>query len=684
MQTLYPIISQYLTAHPQVPEETDGLHPALHLSDKYDIPYLFQCILHLYQKKDANRNIVWHINPGYPQVLIRDARNQTEPQQKDEGQYNYTIIAYSYLMAFLKLAKLDKLDIHDVDVQKICCDLEKIPSYTVPAIKVALTTLIESINEYTVKAKLKKIKQSDDPAEQNITEKTVLDLLALSKKQLETIKPWLSLEDKPLTIITLHAFYGLNIVQIKKPLVSLTEEQKQELHACGNVLLPKPEWYTNLDDLQKELLQSYKFALIEGRLISSFMRGYLPFNKNAYLSETTCVRTIESTGALEFNTLTRYYHCGTLALLGASSDEEQRRITAMNAAQQIAWRTNAEDLPHQVVMTTLNSATADTYLKSISFFKNIATKIITNKREEKHLGEDEQIVALTKNTANQVTRFHASNVCLNGFRCIEWMDTTGIKALLENVKKIFAVICSPTSNKKLNAKAFVTYENFIKLIQRDQLNPYLGEYIYTLYKKMYYCHTLIKGEPIIKVDGDKLVLGLTVVRLACEISHLTNTILVEQAKKYDFAAYGVTTFDVFFGCASGNNRTGYQEYFNDYMAIRNWLKFNSICMPDHILQETLAFGYHMQFSQGLMGLGLDGLRSKSSGTAPYDFSDKTLEALHTDWSDLKTMANVDLVGMSKLTLQELRRTYAQRVAQHSSTEDAFRSSITPGHSSSSD
>lgn len=342
------------------------------------------------------------------------------------------------------------------------------------------------------------------------------------------------------------------------------------------------KWYKELLPFQKQLVEYHADRLLEDRVIPSQLRSVVPLGKNSFCQSIYIERDDET-----FEELNSYFHSGTAAYLSHKNNDTALQITKLNLMQQ---KVNAgADVS---IMIALNSSMADAIVGT----------------REKMLGraytaDDSKIIELTAKAADSENGLLYSKICLNGFRKLEKNDYSGIE-------KIIAII--QANIDKINNETNAEIKIMLQLINEIKL--------------------LMKGWAITEKD----IIGTEIIYKLSKLSTLNNNLKFIT---------DVTTIAVWFGCASGENRTGLSYYHNITQTLIDYCKSKGVELAKddikHIL-NMVANSEHIHIMTGNQGstFGTEGIRGKSKGSANADYP---VDELVTNIADAKAITSTDEV-----------------------------------------
>lgn len=584
---------------------------------------LKQQIDSLYIEQDRRRGVTSDISilPSGERLFIRDAREITPSESASTSACSYAIMGYSYLMAAivppndLSPKQLEDLGKQAQSLEQTLLAIKPEQNESSAAFQQRMRTKLLNFVNVIAQEKSKAAANNG----KSITPEQ-------ASKDLDKLRKWIPLEFAPTNFVTISNFKDKNnktvpIVQIERPLTILTKDQQADIQKLGTK--DAPQWFK---DLPTKQLQDYvktkmsidpKYPNKPTPIFPSQTRGVCMGGKNQFLHE---IGKWDQNG---FTSLSHNIHVGAIPHYGSKIEKENKRVTNMNQEQFLQMCTETQDFinnkniesagniekkEHKAVMISLNSVLADKVLGTIDTLKR---KLTSKKEAKPYFPEDTKIANQTR--IRGVKGFSAAKIPLNATRYVEHIDFGEIK---KHVKDIIKNLPSNEEYKKLSparqVKVKAVYDK-AKSLQKIMTNSQIG-------------------------IGER---GLAVTRLFNETTQLYNQHIVPYSndRKVGYIVAG-------YGCASGNNRTGFAEYCNDYATLRS--EFGITLQPGGnasrvhetdaaiSLQTTLANSYHMQITKGYTGiLGGDGGRKKSAGTLPEFISKEAREKLISAQSDIK-------------------------------------------------
>lgn len=412
-------------------------------------------------------------------------------------------------------------------------------------------------------------------------------------KMLDQAKDWVALEQQSVSIYTV---IKTDERYFNKKRILITDQPCTIVTDEQKKLINnrhKEIWYKELLPFQQEMVDYYADKLLEGRVVPSQLRSVIPLGKNSYRQSVYIERDDET-----FEELNSYFHSGTAAYLSHKNNDIAQEITRHNLIQQ---KINAgADIS---LMIALNSSLGDSIVGA----------------REKMLGhvytaDDSKIIELTSKAADPVNGLYYSKICLNGFRKLEPKDYGNIPQIITQIEANISLI-----NDDANAE--------IKLMRQliRKLQSLMAKWLIT----------------------EKDNVGTEIIYTLCKLTTLNNNL---KSIKND-----VITIAIWFGCASGENRTGLSYYHNISRTLIDYCKANGLSLTTDDKKQILtmvANSEHIHIMTGNQGstFGTEGIRGKSKGTANADYP---VEELVTTIADAKAIASADEIfdaALKKLQL----------------------------------
>ena len=410
-------------------------------------------------------------------------------------------------------------------------------------------------------------------------------------KMLDRTKDWAGLERDALSVATIididpKTNNQHSVVILDEPQTELTEEQKR--------YFTNPEeqpWFQELDPFTQALVLHYRPRILSGRCtIPSQLRAVLPVGKNAYRQSIL----VKNNDHLQF--INSYYHTGTVAHLSHTNDATAQEITNSNLVQQ--KRNSGTDA---TLMICLNSKIADSIVGSYQ-------KILGNRYD----ADDSKIIQLTKDAASDLkgNGVHYAKLCLNGFRRFEFNNYTGI----DEIKSIL----------EINLRIIQ-----LKVIKDDEL----------VKKRVKEIHEILANLNKLRLNPtDANLKALDVIHYLTRLATLNNQIILDHRDQLSQAR----TIAIWFGCASGENRTSASYYHNIVSSLLDFYKDKKITVNKAKrtqLQDAICNSQHLHIMTALGGTpGTEGIRGKSSGSLRSDYP---INRLVTKTSDMKSLPAQD-------------------------------------------
>lgn len=589
---------------------------------------LWNLTLQLMMEKDFNRGIQSNIKTGPDghQLIIRDARGMDENDfQEDVGQYDYAVLLLSYLKAYRKVC----------EIRGITPELlENDDQYAM-----IMFALDEIRNQTTEESAMYAFRQGVEMVTTALSMATGEDKEKL-QKELDLAKNWVAMEQEPMSVATITTIEGHSFIQLDEPRYQLTDELIAEYEQCNQNEEGEyagPIWFMHLSALEKDLVLAYKDQIIEGRVIPSQLRGSLPGIKNSYEQTTAVVDDVDG----EINVLNQNFHCATVVFLDKKrgsrdpqerqeAEDEMQRVTALSMAQQHAIvSADHPDTDVRSNMTTLNSEVGDRILGKVAKVKGI----LPGHKAMPFVGDDQPAVLVTRSAAAATEGTSSSNICMNDFRKLYDNNYDGNHAVLQGALKIFKGIYGIDPSAK-----WVRLPEFDK--NHHPIDSTLHDQLTVLFNKIKHCHKLMGKSTVLSLDPENR--GLDIVQLSSEICFLNNQIVDIIGDQYNSDENQVQHLAQWFGCASGENRTGYAEFHIATTAANDYLIGQQGRAPVREIRDHMARAGHVSRMTGFQGstMGTEGIRAKSKATAPKTYSKKTQKHLISKAASAKTLRDV--------------------------------------------
>ncbi|MCW5583750.1 MAG: hypothetical protein KIT56_07730, partial [Gammaproteobacteria bacterium] len=388
--------------------------------------------------------------------------------------------------------------------------------------------------------------------------------LQVINSMLDQTKNWITIEESSFSVCTFlkmnEKFADKMIIIFDEPCAEITKEQILKFTD-----LEDQDWFQVLTPHQKKLAVYYRERIIFANVvIPSQLRGIIPLCMNSYQ------QTISIASANEIEIVNSYYHCAAAAYINHKGLAISQAVTRHNLLQQKhISKTNS------TVMICLNSRYGDNFLKAYEWFNN-----------RDYNGDDSEIVKLTMEAASNLSddKIYYSKICLNNFRMLEYNDYSGINNIIHivqsNIKKIKDnSLCSDSHLDKLRVLSDIVLDLEWQLTLLD-LN----------------------------------VKGLDIIYYLTMLATLNNQIIDEHSNQ------NLESVAVWFGCASGENRTGIAYYHNICFSVIDYFEKNKqvACNTESrkSIFELIAKCQHIFLMTGNAGntIGTEGIRDKSSGS----------------------------------------------------------------------
>lgn len=576
-----------------------------------------------------------------------EEQKNIENEQKKILIFNFLRLFEAYLLGALKIAQIylppdnDKNKDALLTIGILIAQIDDDVFATVAEVIDAQTTETVSETQHRIKnaievkkgeliANLTAVLADQKLLEDNPEHKSVEQAL---NHMLDKAKDWAALEMPSYPIYTvlpgeiLHEkLAGQRIVIIDEPCTKLTEAQIDLIKNRND-----RKWYQELSAFNKKMVDAYADSILSGdRVIPSQLRSIIPLGKNTYKQSIWRIDADENATLL--NT---YYHTGTPAYLSHKDSDTALEITRNNLQQQLEQSGTDESL-----MIVLNSAVGDTFVGLKERFLGHAFK-----------GDDSEIIRLCSEAASGQEKLFYAKICLNGFRKVERNNYDGINhfirivisnlEILKQLDRIYLQAIdeqetklagySNTPDKKEKAdKAHIAITNINakrEILRRDT------QKMETLRHKLSMLLTT-------KTMRDSNVIGTDIIYTLSQLATLNNHVAEQQNSSSDFVhnpTNKLKTMAIWFGCASGENRTGLAYYHNIAQTIIDHCSLN----PEQTeaiakIRAGVQASDHIHVMTGNQGstFGTEGIRAKSSGSAkPYD----PLEGLVHSAADTKSI-----------------------------------------------
>ncbi|HEX4046132.1 MAG TPA: hypothetical protein VHZ76_10765 [Gammaproteobacteria bacterium] len=432
------------------------------------------------------------------------------------------------------------------------------------------------------------------------------------EKMLNQAKDWAAMEEQTYTVATVIRAKEKNseqektIVLLDEPQGMLTSKQHEQFASISPDEADKPSWYTSASPFQQKIYQHYlPNALKFNSIAPSQTRATSPFMRNAWHQSVSAVDNANATvNANDIREVNAWYHTGTPAFLNHNpNDDKQKKQEKDN----IAIPVTKENLLQQKLnakadvslMISLNSELADLVA---GVQETVQFKPTTKKDDSKIV---ELSLAAVKELQHEGENIYFSKLCLNGFRVIE-------SDLMDGIKNVVAIIKNNLLNMQVNSEEHRQLQAALQLLDQR-----------------------LEGRLLNRLTGDKNVQAIDIICSLTKVAYLNNKIIGKTANA---KGGNLKTVAVWYGCASGENRTGVTEFCNLVDAATE--AYNDNCTIDWV--EHIARSKHVNFMTGTQGsiLGTDGIRSKSKGSLPERLKQYTSD-LVTRRSDFKAIEDIE-------------------------------------------
>lgn len=400
-----------------------------------------------------------------------------------------------------------------------------------------------------------------------------------------------------------------------QPCVELTEAQRAQFK---NEKYKEEAWFKQFDDDQKDLFELYIKRIAADRdnstfVIPSQLRALFPALKNAYKQSIFCVD--EESNIQE---LMSYFHCGTPAHVSnqalAATKRNRYDLVAVNVTQENLRQQQLNANVHLMVPVLLNSELPD---KAFSFLQSCYRFFcVEPPKGVSARPDDSNTIAYVHEAARRANQPSGANqkgeeifdtkVCLNAARRVESNNYNGMDKLVETVAD------------NLNKLARMSDDDSSEIKRdRDAIQESIKEY------------NRLKSKNLL---NDKDVIGTEIIYLITKIAYINNR-LAEKYQREDLKTVGI-----FFGCASGENRTSVVEFSN---MVRAHLDFLGIdihhCLAKPLILYLARFKHHAYMKGGPGGdLGTVFAREKSDDSWPENFGEQAKKQIFwSQFSDRK-------------------------------------------------
>ena len=560
---------------------------------------LYHFIFELKREKAKKANIKTRIMEhtsiafGYPQhTLIRDARDMIVGSAEEEERwnaYNYAQLAATYGIAAETIYEVEGLDPQRrFDFQETV--KKSVLEFKDRVLKLDTFEKQCAALDSFIKNKLGAILTS--ASDGKIKSESVV-------RDLDKAKDWVALYQQTVAVATIDRMESesgsVEIVRVEEPLTALTPELIAEYENRY-----QKDWYRVQSNKNRKMIEHFMPYILKGHQIPSQLRKFLPGLKNAYKS--SIVLKEKSSG---FKKLSHSNHCAAIVpvimpdhpyLDGlAEGDpggdfkkltkeerknrmhEERVRLTKLGMLQQ-RMVTGCETS----TMVALNSVLADDVIALRELGKSKKTELL-----------DKEMAWVTLKAANELVNTKAAKICLNGFNVLEANNDESIKAFRKKVKAFNAQL------KGTSAADFIEKisDSLLRLKKRLNTSP----------AKRFFS------------GMDRESIGVKIVQEFTFLSELYNRALSKLGIDHPLSKV-FQTHELFYACASGENRTGVVEIAAQIKAITtNFPHFTSGELIT--MYRRLAQSGHLQYITGSQGsiMGTEGIRDKSMGALPHKF-----------------------------------------------------------------
>lgn len=435
----------------------------------------------------------------------------------------------------------------------------------------------------------------------------VLDKITLDS-MLDQTKNWVALESPSVPVCTIIAtgdkYANKRIMILDEPCSHLTPEQK-ELFAH----LPDKSWFNELTDFEQCLVKYYSKKILSGTcVIPSPLRRIIPLLKNAY-QQTLWIHSDAS--ETDFELISSLYRSAAVAHLSHKNNDIATKMTCSMLSQQ-RYHCQAD----ANVFICLNSLWGDSFLKPYEWW-----------RGNEYVEDDSKSIELTEAAVSLLMDQHiySAKLCLNGFRMIEFNNYNGIDKIL-NIVESNLTLLDPAQSQVVKLRLLIEK---VKLLQSQ--------------------FTLL----------DLQIKSLDIIHYFVQVAMLNNQLIST------YPTIDLKSVDVWFGCASGENRTGITYYHHIALSVIEY--FENLFNVQYDSNETkqifdlIAKSQHIHIMTGYQGsiFGTEGIRSKSSGSFK---SAHPMLQLVTQSADMKRLVTND--ASFNLVINKLKSEIVKTTKEH--------------------
>lgn len=408
-----------------------------------------------------------------------------------------------------------------------------------------------------------------------------LSKMEVINKLLDQTKNWVGLECPSYSISTIllpsEITFGRVLALVDNPCCQLTDDQKDLFKNIKTQL-----WFIELSPFEKQLILHYQNRILSGHyVVPSPLRAVVPVIKNAYLQS---IWATKQDG--EFQLINSYYHAGSAAHVS-----HKNHNTALMITKNVLLQQQSISETHFNLMICLNSSWADTFIGTYEWIKG-----------RLYNPDDSEIINLTKKASIDLlevgVRF--SKICINELRAIEQNDYSGINDFIKILNQNFKLLSPDCSQYNFFKNALTKLEATLASFTFLDLNA--------------------KGHDI--------------------IHELSLAISINNALAMQYPMLKLNRLAIWFGCASGENRTGIVYYHNMTSSfifhLEQFCGYSLTQMHRNEIFKLIAKSQHLHMMTGNQGnsFGTEGVRPKSSGSLR---SNHSISDLVTSVSDLKVL-----------------------------------------------
>lgn len=560
-------------------------------------------------------------------VIARNAKDQQARKvgafNKITDEYNYKILALNYLMTYIKIK--ERLDPNsEIDVATLRNDIfDQIEVH-----RGKPKAMQKAVALWLHQRLLDDLKKSESLASYKI-----LPLFNRFSHAIALENPTPAVQ----TTITLDNGHTYRMVDT--PVVELTGELKQELKNRKSKL-----WYQWLSKEDQAVVEYCCEQLDKGdRQIPAQLRSLMPGIRNAFKFQIFHVALDKKETLIQ-----ECFHAGTSVTIvktpeGIPQPEveaEMLRLTMLNMEQQ-RHMASSKGNPIDTFLITLTSRFADFGIELKAYVKKIIGHLFTTgalpaSQDMPFMADDRPATLFPEKAAehlaseelkgerrdclfmdgaaeflNTPTQFSVSNIVSNGLRAATSDNLSGVEKLLNKAETILA---EHSTEEELRT-AYVALKEAYE--QRNSRISYLA-------------HNLKNIDLL-----DKEFLGAEILERSIQLNHLINEIMIKQP--HTAASTNLLPQALWFGCASGDNRTGAMSAQIAIATIKNNLIKQGVKLTpelEHEIANRVMQSYHVQVVIGIGQGGVSGARPKSTGSLRNEYKEFK-DYLYTPVADTK-------------------------------------------------